>query len=400
MDPATGTSTASCEPSSLPNAAVEPGYRVYRVETHDGRLAEGFLVKHDESGATLRFMGGAELQFPQAEIRQARFLNRSFMTEGLIDALPDREVADLIAYIRTLKEDTPPPAQTFGKQVSDRGITHSFLITGPQTVLVGDDGTVRWKMDAPSRDGSVLANGNFLITHARNAREYTPEGAVVWEHRLSPENGELERATRFEDGSTMVVELGKKPQVLEMDAEGKVVTRCPLQPETGNVHMQTRMVTKLPNGNYLVPHLLAFAIKEYDSRGTIVRTIRTDLPELGGREKKNWPFTAIPLANGNILATLTNGNKVVEFTPEGKIAWRADNSTNPGLFADPCGAQRLPNGNTVICSYGQRDAAKPRIFEITPGHQVVWEFFHPTARAHEVHVLTTRGMPLAGPPLR
>ena len=32
-----------------PDAAVEPGYRVYRIETKDGRLAEGFLVKHDEN---------------------------------------------------------------------------------------------------------------------------------------------------------------------------------------------------------------------------------------------------------------------------------------------------------------------------------------------------------------
>ena len=88
-----------------PDAAVEPGYRVYRVETHDGRLAEGFLVKHDKNGATLRFMGGAELQFPQSEIRRARYLTRSFMLSGLIDQLPEQDVADLIAYIGTLREE-------------------------------------------------------------------------------------------------------------------------------------------------------------------------------------------------------------------------------------------------------------------------------------------------------
>ena len=84
----------------------------------------------------------------------------------------------------------------------------------------------------------------------------------------------------------------------------------------------------------------------------------------------------------------------------GKVVWRADNSTNPGLFADPCGGQRLPNGNTIICSYGQRDPRKPRIFELTPEKEVVWEFFHQKTGAHEVHVLTTNGEKLPGAPLR
>jgi putative membrane-bound dehydrogenase-like protein len=88
-----------------PDAAVEPGYRAYRVETHDGRLAEGFLVKHDANGATLRLMGGVDLQFPQAEIRQARYLNRSFMIAGLFDSLEEQQVTDIITYIGTLKED-------------------------------------------------------------------------------------------------------------------------------------------------------------------------------------------------------------------------------------------------------------------------------------------------------
>lgn len=59
-------------------------------------------------------------------------------------------------------------------------------------------------------------------------------------------------------------------------------------------------------------------------------------------------------------------------------------------LSDPCGGQRLPNGNTIICSYGQTDGAKPRIFEVTRDKKVVWEFFHPDfSHAHEVHVVTT-----------
>ena len=60
----------------------------------------------------------------------------------------------------------------------------------------------------------------------------------------------------------------------------------PLKPETKNGHMQTRMARKLTNGNYIVPHLLAFAVKEYKPDGTVVRTIRTDLEELGDARRE------------------------------------------------------------------------------------------------------------------
>jgi putative membrane-bound dehydrogenase-like protein len=398
-----------------PNAAVEAGYRAFRVETHDGRLMEGFLVKQDTEGVTLKIMGGVEFHFPSGEIRRAGFTNRSFMAPGLLDALADQQATDLLLYIASLRDDravvqtevkqvkateAEATRAPFGRQVSADGISHSFLVTGGRTALIGEDSTILWETSEASRDGSVLPSGNILIAHANAAREYARDGKVVWEYKLSPENGELERATRFENGVTMIVELGKKPRILEVGAKGEILSETPLQPETDNTHMQTRMVRKLSNGNYLAPHLLAFAVKEYDPTGKIVRVIPTDLEELGGRAAENWPFTAIRLENGNTLVNLTHGNKSVEFDPEGKVVWQVDNTTNPGLFADPCGAQRLPNGNTIICSYGQKDASKPRIFEVTPDKKVVWEFYHDSVGAHEVHVITTNGEALSGEPLK
>jgi hypothetical protein len=155
--------------------------------------------------------------------------------------------------------------------------------------------------------------------------------------------------------------------------------------------MQTRMARKLPNGDYLVPHLLGFVVKQYDNQGNVKRAIKTDLAELGGRAAENWPFTAILLKSNNILVNLTHGNKTVEFDQAGKVVWRVDNSHVAGRFDDPCGAQRLDNGNTVICSYHQQAADKPRVFEITRDKQVVWEFFSPNVSLHEIHVLTTNG---------
>ncbi len=283
--------------------------------------------------------------------------------------------------------------ETFGEQRSESGIRHSFLIAGNPTVIVSEEGKVTWKAEGKARDAFVLPNGNVLASINNTAKEITPEGKTIWEYKLAPENKELGTAVRLEDGNTLVVERGPKPRILELTQDGKITVEVPLLPETDNGHMQTRMARKLPNGNYLVPHLLAFAVKEYQPDGTVVKTFRTDLEELGGRKAECWPFTAIRLENGNTLVNLTHGNQVVEFDADGKVVWHVTNKDVEGRFADPCGGQRLANGNTVVCSYGQKKPDMAKLFEITSEKKVVWEFIHPKARAHEVHILTTNGKP-------
>ncbi|MDF1813608.1 MAG: hypothetical protein P1V20_15520 [Verrucomicrobiales bacterium] len=285
-------------------------------------------------------------------------------------------------------QNTP---KSFGSQVSDAGIKHSFLIAGNPTVLIGEDGKIQWQTKGKARDAFVLENGHILATIGNVAREITPEGKEIWSYKLASENKELGTAVRLDDGNTLVVERGVRPRLLEISGDGKIAAEIPLQPETDNAHMQTRMARKLPNGNYLVPHLLAFAVKEYQPDGTVVKIFKTDLEELGGRKAENWPFTAIRLENGRTLINLTHGNKTVELDEEGQVVWKVTNEDVGGRFADPCGGQRLASGNTVICSYGQKDPKKPKLFEVTPDKKVVWEFFHPKVKAHEVHVLTTNG---------
>ena len=297
----------------------------------------------------------------------------------------------LLALALPAKNEKSNP--TFGKQVSESGIRHSFLVCGNPTALVNEKNQIVWQTKGYGRDGFVLKSGNVLVSVGNVAKEITREGKVVWSYKLSKGNKELGSCVRLENGNTLIVERGAKPQLLEVSKEGSVAVTVPLKPETKNSHMQTRMARKLPNGNYIVPHLLAFAVKEYKPDGTVVRTIKTDLEELGGRKARNWPFTAIHLKGGNLLVNLTNGNKTVEFDPSGKVAWRVDNSYVDGRFADPCGGQRLANGNTLICSYGQRKGDMPKLVEVTRDKKVVWEYFNPAVRAHEVHVISTNGKP-------
>jgi hypothetical protein len=155
----------------------------------------------------------------------------------------------------------------------------------------------------------------------------------------------------------------------------------------------------LRNGNFLVPHLLAFAIKEYGRDGKIVATFKTDFEELGGRPAENWPFTAIRLDNGNTLASLTHGNKVIELDNKGAIAWKVTNEEANGLFKDPCGSQRLANGNTVVGSHAANTGIS--MVELTPEKKIVWTNDHPMAASvHHFQILTTNGTPEPGQPLK
>ncbi|MCE2811531.1 MAG: hypothetical protein LW850_14200 [Planctomycetaceae bacterium] len=278
-------------------------------------------------------------------------------------------------------------------------IKHSYLVLGAKTAIIAEDGKVVWEHAGGSRDGFVLPNRNVLLAYSNRVEEVTEKKEVVFSYNLDPANKEIGTAQRLYNGNTLVTELGPKPRLLEVGAEGKIQSQVALEPETDNAHMQTRMARQLRNGNYLVPHLLAFAIKEYAPDGRVVRTYKTDFESLGGRPAENWPFTAIRLDNGNTVASLTHGNKVIELDPQGQVVWKVTNEDVGGLFKDPCGSQRLANGNTVIGSHGANTGVS--MVEVTPQNKIVWTSDHPyAAGVHHFQILTTNGIQEPGMPMK
>lgn len=280
-------------------------------------------------------------------------------------------------------------------------VKHSFLATGGETRIVDGDGKVVWRYPGSTRDGFVLPNGNVLLAVSKG-REY-PGGAVVEVKRdltkvfeFKGTQSEVNTAQLLDNGNIMLTEAGAKPRILEVNREGKIVVEVPLRCQNTNHHMESRMARKLANGNYLVPQLLDKVVREYTPKGEVVWEFKTP-----AEPKDSWPFTAIRLANGNTLVNCTHGNLVVEVDAAGKIVWQLSNADLPGkLLNDPCGAQRLPNGNTMICSYAI-GANRTKLLEVTPDKKVVWTFSEEKGPGiHEVHVLDTDGKPLEGAPLR
>ncbi|MES2505281.1 MAG: family 16 glycoside hydrolase [Verrucomicrobiota bacterium] len=86
-----------------PNAAMEPGYRIFRLEMVNGDLLDAFYVSEDAQAYVVRQPGLTDRRVPKKDVRTTRHIRRSLMPEGLLDALNDQQAADLLAYLMTLK---------------------------------------------------------------------------------------------------------------------------------------------------------------------------------------------------------------------------------------------------------------------------------------------------------
>ena len=284
---------------------------------------------------------------------------------------------------------------------ADDAVRHSFLGLGKanRAVIVGEDGKVEWRMDLPASDGWVLENGNVLLA-VYPSKGY-PKGGVIEVERKTKkivfayqgQQREISTAIALKNGNILVSELGPEPRAIEINRKGEILKKMPFQCQKGNAHMQTRMLRVLPNGNYIAPHLLDFAVKEYEpATGKVVKSFPTDDR---GRQKRDWPFTAIRLKNGNTLIGCTNGNRIIEVDGTGKIVWVVINEDlGEKLFDDACGVQRLPNGNTVVASY-HASGKSVKLFEITRDKKVVWRYSGMNAGFHHFQILTTNGKPQA-----
>ena len=275
-------------------------------------------------------------------------------------------------------------------------ITHGFLVTGSDTRIVSHEGNVTWSYPASTRDGWVLDDGHILLTLTKSASypgggviELTREGKIVFEYRGQQE--EVNTAQRLSGDRYLLTEAGPQPRIMEVDRSGKVRVSVPISCQKTNFHMQSRMTRKLANGNYLVPQLLDKVVREYDGKGQILWEVKTP----------HWPFTAIRLPNGNTLINCTYGNQSIEVDKAGKTIWKFSNDdlTEP-LIKDACGGQRLPNGNTVITSYGI-GANRTKLIEVTPQKKVVWTWTDDLPHGiHHFQILDTQGQKLRGTPMR
>ncbi len=295
---------------------------------------------------------------------------------------------------------------------------------GHHALLLDDEGQVvhAWFHPEGLIHVSLLANGHLLAhtlppEHADGAEqiggsagalvELDWDSNVVWEYRDPFMHHDYQRLA---NGNSLVLAWDKLPDDLrpnlvgghahaddpawtwadvikEIDPYGAVVREwrswehlsfeehriCPLESHKEWTHCNSIDFTA--TGDWLLSFRLTSTVAIVDPEGGAVKWS-------WGPEELSHQHHATALDSGNILL-FDNGchrprmpsfSRVVELDPEsGMIVWSYQAETIVAFFSFMVsGCERLPNGNTFVT-----EGASGRLFEVTPGHEIVWEFVSP-----------------------
>ncbi len=256
------------------------------------------------------------------------------------------------------------------------------------------DGEAVWSFRCRiDHDFQVLENGNFLINTIDESFcprlgkelkrhpyviEVTRDKEVVWDWHGQDHLDELE-GLLGPAGYGHVMDRARNEFAFDW-AHNNTVQVIP--PNEANRREQAAGGTqRFRPGNFLISYRSndVIAVVERPS-GEIVWAWGPG--ELDGQHKPHM------LPSGNILifdnGTLRKFSRVIEYNPlDERIEWEYTSRAEDEFFSFCIsGAQRLPNGNTLIC-----DGVNSRLVEVTPEKEIVWEFVNPYRHAAAWHAI-------------
>jgi len=276
----------------------------------------------------------------------------------------------------TLDVDT---ANIQGTEFSGTKLKHNFWHEnnfGPHPFLAGshqrqsvfianERGGIVWEYKTENpQDVWMLPNGNVLFAWKNGVKEVTRDKEIVWEYTVKDPN-EVPSVEPLSNGNVLIGIVGEC-RLVELK-NGKEVLSVQLSTTEKNPHSQFRMCRKTPQGTYLVPFTAEGAVREYDSKGNVVR----EFP------RANLPICAIALANGNVL--ISANNSVTEYDSNNNVVWQLIQEIDaPDInFGVLAGLTKKPNGNIIVCNWNTEETQDGKhgshIFEITPSKRIVWE---------------------------
>jgi putative heme-binding domain-containing protein len=86
-----------------PNAQLTKGFESWSILTADGKVVAGFVLTENADMLRLRQANGLAAEIATADIEMRKKLDQSMMPSGFVDALTPEQLADLVAYIESLK---------------------------------------------------------------------------------------------------------------------------------------------------------------------------------------------------------------------------------------------------------------------------------------------------------
>lgn len=256
---------------------------------------------------------------------------------------------------------------------ADAPVKRRLLFTeygkGPNRFVELDgDGKLVWELKPPSTAVifQALPNGNILFGYGgqpTGVREITSRGETVFDY--VSKSHQVFGCERLANGNTLVAE--QEPcQAQEVNAKGETVRVTPLTTNAKGFHLQVRNVHKLQNGNILAAHEGEGAVREVDPQGKVV-----------------WEYTGVTntgeaqrLANGNTLICCGTQKRLIVVTPDKQIAWEFKAEDAPELnLTWVSSVQQLKNGNLLVGNFIRGQEGKgAHAFEVTHDKKVVWKW--------------------------
>jgi hypothetical protein len=219
---------------------------------------------------------------------------------------------------------------------------------GGQVVEMNDKRAVVWKIDGLQQpmDAAVVGKDRVLIADYTNhhVSERDFGGKTIW----SKDVHLAVAVQRLPDGHTIVV---SRAAVVEWDEKQHEVSavRRPQQDIIAATKARTGEVVLITAGGNCM---------RIDPK-----TNKEVSPSFPLGEQSFGVGAVEVLPNGHILTTLRNS--VVEFDASGKRLWQA-------AYPRPTSVQRLPNGNTLVCSMSLQEVA-----ELDRNGRVAWKYNPP-----------------------
>ena len=87
----------------MPSKTLAKGYEAWTLTLTDGTQKTGFLVHRSDQDVKLKLATGQSLTVPNAQVTSQKLQPVSLMPEGLLQAMTQQEVADLLAWLASLK---------------------------------------------------------------------------------------------------------------------------------------------------------------------------------------------------------------------------------------------------------------------------------------------------------
>jgi aryl-phospho-beta-D-glucosidase BglC (GH1 family) len=271
----------------------------------------------------------------------------------------------------------PDPNTNTVPQWPGRGLgQHPFLYYGEgnNVLYVVNNGKVAWTY-AFARGGEIddawlMSNGHIILTKMRQCYEVTPDKKIVWTY-TPPETNEIHTCQPVGLDKVMIVQNGLPPHMIILNKkDNSVAMQHELPAVSANdpktVHPQYRNCRVTGQGTYLIACLKQNKVIEYDKEWKEIWSVDAQTP-----------WAAVRLKNGDTLISGDPGAYVHEVNPKGEIVWGIEKNELPGIpLHDVQTANRLANGNTIICNRGggrggDRFAAV-QVVEVTPEKKVVW----------------------------